>query len=94
MEHKIEAGCRIQEMLKAGYRKKISWRDRDMLTLIGAGCGIVLNLIAGCGIKTTSDPFEIYQGGIGIRILKKLAWQDEAKTSGGMWDLKGLFWTL
>ena len=57
--HKIEAGCGIREMLKAGYGMKISWRDRDVLTLIGAGCGIVLNFIAGCGIKTTSDLFEI-----------------------------------
>ena len=58
MGHKIDAGCGIREMLKAGYGMKISWRDRDVLTLIGAGCGIVLNLIAGCGIKTTSDLFE------------------------------------
>ena len=50
MGHKIEAGCGIREMLKAGYGMKISWRDRDVLTSIGAGCGIVLKLIAGCGI--------------------------------------------
>ena len=59
MGRKIEAGCGIREMLKAGYGMKISWRARDVLTLIGAGCGIVLNLIVGCGIKTTSDHFEI-----------------------------------
>ena len=35
MGHKIKAGCRTREMLRAGYRMKISWRDRDWLISIG-----------------------------------------------------------
>ena len=35
MGHKIEAGCGIQEIFRAGYRMKISWRDRDALISIG-----------------------------------------------------------
>ena len=33
--HKIEAGCGLQEILRAGYRLKISWRDMDALISIG-----------------------------------------------------------
>ena len=35
MGHKIEAGCWIREILRAGYGTAISWRDRDALILIG-----------------------------------------------------------
>ena len=35
MEHIIETGCEILEILMAGYRIKMSWRDRDALILIG-----------------------------------------------------------
>ena len=35
MEHKIKAGCWIREILRLGYGKKIFWRDRDELILIG-----------------------------------------------------------
>ena len=31
---------------------------------------------------------------IGLKTLKVAGWRDEAKTSGGMRDLKSLFWTL
>ena len=34
MGHKIEAGCRKREILRAGYGMKISWQDRDALILI------------------------------------------------------------
>ena len=34
MGHKIEAGCGIREILRAGYGMKISWRDRDALISI------------------------------------------------------------
>ena len=44
------------------------------------GCGIVLKLIAGCGIKTASDlSFDLTRRGIGIKILKVAGWRDEAK---------------
>ena len=33
--HKIETGCGIREILRAGYGMKISWRDRDALISIG-----------------------------------------------------------
>ena len=35
MGHKIKAGCRTREMLRTGYIRKISWRDRDWLISIG-----------------------------------------------------------
>ena len=35
MRHKIEAGFGIREILRAGYGKKISQRDRDALISIG-----------------------------------------------------------
>ena len=28
---KIKSGCRMQEILRVGYRMKISWRDWDAL---------------------------------------------------------------
>ena len=34
MGHKIEAGCGIREIVRAGYGMKISWRDRDALISI------------------------------------------------------------
>ena len=34
MGHKIEAGCGIWEILRAGYGMKISWWDRDGLVSI------------------------------------------------------------
>ena len=35
MGHKIEAGCGIREILRAGYGMNVSWRDRDVLISIG-----------------------------------------------------------
>ena len=35
MGHKIEAGCGIGEITRAGYGMKISWRDRDTFISIG-----------------------------------------------------------
>ena len=35
MKLKIEAGCGIREILKAGYGMKTEQRDRDMLRFIG-----------------------------------------------------------
>ena len=35
MRHKIKAGCGIQEILRPGYRMKISWWDRDALISFG-----------------------------------------------------------
>ena len=35
MRRKIETGCDIREMLRAGYGMKISWRDQDALISIG-----------------------------------------------------------
>ena len=35
MGHKIEAGRRLREILRAGYGTTISWRDRDALISIG-----------------------------------------------------------
>ena len=35
MGHKIEAGCGIREISRAGCRMTISWRDRDALFSIG-----------------------------------------------------------
>ena len=91
---KMGTGCGIREILWAGYAMKISWRDRDALIRQLVGCGIVLKLLAGCGILTTSDLMKIQQGEIGIKILKVAGCRDKAKTSGGMRDLKTLFWTL
>ena len=34
MGHKIEKGCGIREILGAGYRMNVSWRDRDSLISI------------------------------------------------------------
>ena len=35
MGHKVEAGCGILGILRAGYGIKISWRDQDALISIG-----------------------------------------------------------
>ena len=58
------------------------------------GYRIGLELIAGCGISTSSDLLKIQQGGIGIKILNVAGWRDEAKISGGIRDVECLFWTL
>ena len=34
MGHKIEAGCGIRGISRAGYRMKISWQDQDTLISI------------------------------------------------------------
>ena len=33
--HKVEAGCGIREIMRAGYGMKIAWRDWDVLISIG-----------------------------------------------------------
>ena len=93
MGHEIEAGCGMREILRAGYGTKIAWRDRDALISIG-GTRDSFYIDSGMRDRTASDLLKIFQDGIGIEILKVVGWRDEAKTSGGMRDLKSLSCSL
>ena len=91
MGHKFETGCGIREILRTDmgwkYLGAIGMRSFQLV-----GCGIVLKIRywrADAGFKQQMT-FWIRI----IKILKVAGWRDEAKTSGGMRDLKCLFLTL
>ena len=58
MGHKIEAGCGIREISRAGYGMKIAC-PIGMRSFQLVGCGIVLKLLAGCRISTSSDLLKV-----------------------------------
>ena len=82
MRLKIEAGWGIREISRAGYGMEISWRDRDTLVSIG---GMRDNFEIDSGMRDLNSirPFQIYLGGIGIKILKVAGWRDLAKLVAG-----------
>ena len=49
MWHKIETGCRICEILRTGYRMKISWREQNGLISIGGMRDSFQIQVVGCG---------------------------------------------
>ena len=53
---KIEAGCGIREIMRAGYGMKIAWRDRDALISIG---GMRYSFEIDSGMQDFSDPLKI-----------------------------------
>ena len=75
----------MREISKEGYGKRISWRDWDALISIG-GMRDSLEIDS-----RTTDLLNLTRRGIEIKILKVAGWRDEAKTSGGMRDLKRIF---
>ena len=65
MGHKIEAGCKIREISRAGNGMKISWRDRDALISIG-GMRDSFQIDSGMQDLHSKRPFEKLTSGIGI----------------------------